>query len=152
MTTLRAARLAVLLPITLLLTACSPYALKGKVIAGDVSYAALVDASDERLTEGPGVPGIEVELWTDPEKLNRKRVASSMSDGAGEFSLTVDEVGAGFLNYDCSIITRGKGFAPVSQAFKLPPSSQRLLIIVNKGSGDSPLPEDLMEQFRRFNR
>lgn len=152
MTTLRAARLVLLLPIAILLTGCSPYALRGKVISGDISYAALVDASDERLKEGPGVAGVEVELWTDPEKLNRKRVASSMSDGMGEFSLTVDEVGAGFLNYDCAVMTRGKGLAPVSQTFKLPPSSQRLLIIVNKGSGDAPLPDDLMEQFRRFNR
>lgn len=146
-----ALKLAALIPLAAL-AACSPYKLQGRVVAGDVSYAAIVDASDPRLNEGVGVPGIEVALWTDPEKLNRKRVAAAMSEGDGSFGLTVDEVGAGFLNYDCAVIAQGKGMAPVNQSFRLPPSSQRLLIIVRKGSGESPLPEDLMEEFRRFNR
>lgn len=154
MTTKQTAWRWMLVPLAALLGACSPYALQGRVVTGDVSYAALVDASDPRLTGGTGVGGVEIELWTDPEKPNRERVSSAVSDGDGSFSLRVDEVGAGFLNYDCAIMTRGKGVEPVNHAFRLPPSSQRLLVIVKKGSGSSggPLPDDLMEQFRRFNR
>ncbi len=137
--------------VAIALGGCSPYTLKGKVITGDISYAALVDKSDVRLSD-TGVPGVAIELWTDPEKLNRKQVATAVSDNAGEFSMSVSEVGAGFLNYDCAVIAKGAGLAPVSQTFRLPPSSQRLLIIVRKGPGDGPLPEDLMEEFRRYSR
>ena len=134
------------------LCGCSPYIVQGKVIEGDVSYIAVVDASDARL-QGRGLSGASVEIWTDPEKLNRRRVATNVSDSDGSFSLPFGETGAGVLDYEVSVLARREGYSGAEIITPLPSSSKRLLIMMKPGASRLPKEtETLMEQYRRFSR
>ncbi|RMH29778.1 MAG: carboxypeptidase regulatory-like domain-containing protein [Planctomycetota bacterium] len=129
---------------------CSGYTLRGKVIEGDISYAAVVSADDERLT-GPGVAGVTVSMETDPGRLRREPVGSATSGPDGSFSIRVRRPGAGILIYDVGIEARRDGYQGVRHQFRLPPGSKRLLITLQPGRDTlQPQEESLMEQFERF--
>lgn len=134
-----------------LLGACSPYALRGKVIEGDVSFVAIVDASDPRLS-GPGVPNVALDLTSNPERLNRKMLASGVSGPTGEIDLRVEEIGAGVMTYDVALAARRDGYAMTEGIFRLPPDSKRALVMLKRGAGRTPSNESLIEEFRRYNR
>lgn len=127
--------------IALLLTGCGPYRLQGRVIQGDYSAIEIVDGDDERLAHR-GVPGAQLRLTMDPDRLNRKVVAQGASDGAGEFSLPVDEFGAGFLEYDFGLSARRKGYEVAEGFFRLPSGSRRVLVTIAPGH-ETPEEEDL---------
>jgi len=133
------------------LAGCSPYQMRGKVIEGDISFVAIVDADDPRL-DGPGISGAELRLSTDPEKLNRERIGTTISSGDGSFTIPVDELGAGVLLYDVGLQVRKSGYQPANQMFRLPPSERRVLVILTPGvdRGGWEGEDDPIEQFRRF--
>lgn len=134
------------------LPGCAGYTLRGRVIAGDVSYVAVVEASDPRLA-APGLAGAEVDLVSDPDRARRKRIASGVTDGAGEFSLPVAETGAGFLNYDVALSVRREGYATAQNVFLLPSGSKRVLVILKAGApGRSGAEEDLLKEFERYSK
>ncbi len=148
----RGAGASAIAAVSLALAACSPYTLRGKVIEGDTGYVAIVDESDARL-RGRGITGVNVEIWSDPEKLNRKRVASQFSDAGGEFALPFDEAGAGLLQYDVRIVAEREGYTGTEQSMTLPSSSRRVLIIMKPGASRTPKEnESLLEQYRRYTR
>lgn len=136
-----------------LMSGCSSYQLRGKVIRGDISHIAIVSADDARF-EGPGVSGVEVRLQTDPTRLNRKTVGTDVSGPDGSFSISVDEVGAGVLIYDVGLTARGRGYIGAEQFFRLPPSDKRILIMLERGADNRDFreEEDLFEEYRRLNR
>jgi len=129
---------------------CASYTLKGKVIAGDISYIAVVDANDDRLA-GPGLAGVSVTMETDPGKLNHDQVGDTVSGSNGDFSIPVQKLGAGILIYDVGVEARRKGYEGVSQMFRLPPSSRRVLIMLRVGADALPPKADtLLEQYDKF--
>lgn len=132
---------------------CGAYELQGAVVLGDISYIALVDESDPRLT-GDGVAGVQVMLETDPSSLNREVVGTAVSGPDGSFTIPVDEIGAGFLEYEVAVRARAPGYLSTEQWFRLPPSRKRVLVSLAPGQDppDRSGREDLMEQYRRFNR
>ncbi len=132
------------------LAACSPYTLRGKVIEGDISYVAVVDANDPRLA-GAGIGNASLELISNPERLNHKMLAGGITDPAGSFDLHVDEAGAGILTYDTSLTVRHDGHTTASNIFKLPPDSKRVLVSLKRGPAGKGAPSDsLMEEMRRY--
>lgn len=132
------------------LTGCTVYSLQGKVIEGDISYIAVVDASDERL-DGPGLAGAAISLETDPGKLRREHVGDAVSGAGGAFSIRVNRTGAGVLIYDVGIKAQRPGYEGVRQIFRLPPSGKRLLIFLHPGVDQlTDDEESLMEQYKRF--
>jgi hypothetical protein len=134
----------------LLATGCTSYSLQGKVIAGDISYVAVVDASDERLS-GPGLVGASLALETDPGKLKREHVGDAVSSSDGSFSIRVNRPGAGLLIYDVGIRVQRNGYEGVQQIFRLPSSGKRVLVILRPGVDQLKEEEEsLMEQFERF--
>jgi hypothetical protein len=149
--TILAALLA--LPLIAALTGCESYAMKGHVIRGDVSYVEIVDADDERL-DARGIPGVRVGAHLDPGRLNRKFLGSSTTDQNGNFQLPIDEFGAGFLEYDISVVAYKKGYMGAEQFFMMPPASKRVLVIL--APGDDPDPpsfqdrESLFEEADRY--
>lgn len=129
---------------------CAGYTLKGKVIRGDISYIAVVDANDPRL-EGPGLSGATLSLETDPDKLRREFVGDAVSDGAGNFSISVQRPGAGILIYDVGLEVRRKGYEGVRQMFRLPPKGKRMLITLRAGPDTlEEREESPYEQYERF--
>lgn len=132
--------------------ACSPYTLRGRVIEGDVSFVAIVDASDPRLNS-PGVPGVTLDLASNPERLNRKTIASGVSGPGGEIDVRIDELGAGVMTYDVSLTARRDGYAAATGIFRLPPDSRRALVILKRGAaGRAPANESLIEEAKRYSR
>lgn len=112
-----------------LCASCSTYQLKGKVVEGEISYIAVVEADDPRLT-GPGIHATRIELWNDPTRLNRELIGEVMSDQSGSFSIPVEEIGAGFLMYDVGVKTDRPEYVPAELNFRLPPKEQRILIML----------------------
>ncbi|MEM9881827.1 MAG: hypothetical protein AAF800_02780, partial [Planctomycetota bacterium] len=78
---------------------CSPYQLRGVVIEGDEPGVELVNRRDPRL-ERFGLPGAELELWLDPDRLRPRRVGRAVTDADGRFAMPVDAEGAGLLMLD----------------------------------------------------
>lgn len=143
-------RVVVIALVAAALGSCSPYTLRGKVIPGDISYVAMVDREDPRLEES-GLEGAQVVLETDPDRLNRETVGEAVTDAEGNFAISVDQVGAGFLLYDMGLRVTRPGYQRATQMFKLPSSEQRALVILKPGQdagGDRP--EDPYEQYKKF--
>lgn len=139
-------------PVTAWLAGCAPYTLRGKVIEGDVSFIAVIDASDPRL-DGPGLSGAMLRLETDPERLNRKVVGTAVSGPDGSFAIPVEEVGAGLLMYDMGLRAERQGYAPAEQFFRLPGSDRRVLVILQPGGGGAgPADDNAEDLLRRFKR
>jgi hypothetical protein len=134
------------------LAGCAPYTLQGKVIEGDITFIAIVDADDPRL-EGPGLANAEVRLQTDPQRINREVVGTTISSGDGTFSIPFSEIGAGVLLYDVGLQVRRGGYQRAEQMFRLPPSDRRVLVILCPGAdrggwGDEDDPLQTYERFR----
>jgi len=121
----------------LALGACESYSMRGHVIRGDVSYIQIVSADDSRLSE-PGISGARVGAHLDPGRLNRKFLGSTMTDGNGDFSLPIDEVGAGWLEYDISVVSYRDGFMGAEQFFRIPKAERRVLIMLAPGDDAEP--------------
>lgn len=140
-----------LLVAALALTGCNSYTLQGRVVAGDISYAAVVDADDPRLAE-PGISGASIRLETDPSRISREVVGETVSGADGSFSIPFRKVGGGVLMYDVGITVRRNGYQPATLQFKLPPGARRLLVIMTPGPdrmGD-PDADDPMKQYERY--
>jgi hypothetical protein len=143
-------RILLLLSIAIPAAGCKSYKLQGKVIAGDISYVAVVDADDPRLQE-VGIAGAELRLETDPSRLSRDVVGETVSGPDGAFTMPFNKVGGGVLMYDVGLTARRPGYSPAVHQFKLPPPSRRLLIMLAPGPdrlGESD--DDLMQQYERY--
>lgn len=130
---------------------CASYSLEGRVIPGESSFVAIVDSSDTRL-DTRGVSNVEIQLWTDPERPNRELIASTMSGPDGSFSIPVQEVGAGFLQYDVALVARASGYAITEHAFRLPSNSRRALVIMRPGTPGQMPEGSLFDQYRQYSR
>jgi len=119
------------------LAGCETYRMRGHVMRGEVSYIEIVDADDPRLEE-PGLSGSRIGAHLDPGRLNRKFLGSTVSDSNGNFALTVDEFGAGFLEYDISVVAYRDNYFGAEQSFRMPSAKQRVLIILSPGKDLSP--------------
>ncbi len=131
---IRAAALGML---RLVLTGCESYSLRGHVIRGEISYIEIVDADDERL-EQPGLTATRVGVHLDPGRLNRKFLGSTVSNSNGDFSIPVDEFGAGFLEYDISVVAYRDGYFGAEQFFVMPSANRRVLTIPGPGNDANP--------------
>lgn len=147
---LRVACAGLLALVAVALSGCSPYSLKGKVIAGDISYIAIVEADDPRLAD-PGLAGARLRLETDPGRISRDVVGEAVSGAGGAFTMPFSKAGARVLMYDVGMTVRREGYSPATIQFKLPPSNKRMLVILTPGPdrmGD-PDADDPLRQFER---
>jgi hypothetical protein len=95
----------------------------------------VVDPGDPRLSEN-GLPGVQVALVMDPMKINRERIGGAFSDAAGEFSVSVDQPGAGWMLYDVGVYASKGGYTDAQGFFRLPPKGKRLLIMLHSGRSE----------------
>lgn len=131
------------------LTGCSSYALRGKVIEGDASMVLVVDASDSRLKQ-QGLEGASVTVVIDPERLSRETAGSAVSDGSGAFSVSVSEFGAGVLLYNAMVTAECRGYVAAQEILALPGQDRRVLVVLQRGVGGRPPGgENLLEEIRR---
>ncbi|MFG0275600.1 MAG: carboxypeptidase-like regulatory domain-containing protein [Phycisphaerales bacterium] len=133
------------------LTGCNSYVLQGRVIAGDISYVAVVDGDDPRL-DAPGIPGASLRLETDPSRISREVVGETTSGADGTFRIPFKKVGGGVLMYDVGVTVRRDGYQPATLQFRLPPGAKRLLVMMSPGPdrmGD-PDADDPLKQYERY--
>lgn len=138
--------------LSMLLAACSPYTLRGKVIQGDASYVTIVNPDDPRLAQS-GLSGTHLRLVLDPLRLNRKDIATGYSGANGEIEMPVEEFGAGTLQFDVGFYARRNGFNSAEGYFRLPGSGKRILVVLAPGRDDGELgvsPENLYEEAERY--
>ncbi len=129
------------------LTGCSPYQMQGIVIEGAVSTIRIVDKDDPRLTEGFGIPMVSIDVTLDPDRLSRKPLQRALTDVGGTFAVTVDEPGAGYLEYTVRIVVRRDGYNTATHDLLLPGSNQRLLVtLVNGEDTYKPEPPSIMDE------
>jgi hypothetical protein len=148
---MRPLAITALLALATLIAGCADYRLQGRVIAGDASYIAIVDADDPSLTQGRGLPGATVTITTDPERLSREQAGSGVTRPDGSFAVEFTEPGGGFLLYDVGVRVTRPGYAPAELFLELPKSSRRLLVVLAPGrEPPGAREEDPLEQYRRF--
>ncbi len=118
--------------LTVLLTACAPVAVKGRVIAGELSVITAVPMGEARLSQ-PGVPGIRV-IAT--QKINNNRTISAVSDKNGDFRIPLK--GDAGLAQNLTFSIEGEGYLPVRVDMPTPTPQQRLLVVLKplRSSGE----------------
>ena len=134
------------------LTGCAgSYAIEGKVIQGPSAQVLVVSSSDARLKESDlSGAGATVEGIFEPNnRIDRRPLNRVRADGEGYFSLPVNETGAGFLEYEATIIARKDGYTGVMQTIALPSRRQRLLIVMPRGRENLRVPEDFLDEALR---
>ncbi len=114
----------VTLCLSVFLTACAPVAVKGRVIAGQLSVIAAVQTGDPRLAE-PGVPGMRV-IAT--QKINNNRTISAVTDKNGDFRIPLK--GDAGLAQNLTFSIEGEGYLPVQVEMPTPTPQQRLLVVL----------------------
>ena len=135
------------------LSGCNSYVLHGKVIAGPISHMAFVGADDNRLGE-VGMSGVQVTLRRDPGRLSTQLVASAMTDLDGNFSLAVNELGAGWMEEAWLLVARKPGFENATWQHRLTMKHPEmpLLVTMTPGYSEPDRHEDLMDQYEQFRR
>lgn len=133
-----------------MLTGCSTYKLRGKVMDGSVSAMRVVNADSEQL-QGMGIGGAQVTAILDPDQPSRKKLPEVYTDADGNFALPIDEVGAGFLEYEVLISVRLPRMSPAVRRMALPTGNQRLLITLSAGQDMVPYEQrDIVEETLRL--
>lgn len=105
------------------------FRLRGLVIEGATPGVFVVDKTDSRLVE-LGLATAVINLTIDPGHMNAKHLGSYQSDLDGRFDVPIDELGAGFLEYDIGLVCRLAGYHAIQHRVRMPGSSKRLLIIL----------------------
>ena len=135
------------------LSGCNSYVLHGKVIAGPISRMAFVGADDNRLGE-VGMSGVQVTLRRDPGRLSTYLAASPITDLDGNFSLAVNEFGAGWMEEAWLLVARKPGFENATWQHRLTMKHPEmpLLVTMTPGYSEPDRHEDLMDQYEQFRR
>lgn len=136
-----------------LFAGCSGYAIRGRVISGELSHAAFTSPDDPVLASGDGVDDAVILLYRDPDRLNRALVAQATVSADGSFVLPVDSFGAGWMEEAWEIVARAPGRQPAQTIVALPGSPKNAALLVVLASGrDRPDPSnpDLLEEYERY--
>lgn len=130
-----------------LLWGCGQYQMRGVVVEGAVSMIRVVDHDDARLLEGYSLPLAVIEATLDADRLSRNQLPRSISDVDGTFAVTVNETGAGYLDYYARVVVHKVGYNTAVQNLRVPGPKQRLLVTLARGEdGYTPEPPDVMEE------
>jgi hypothetical protein len=132
-----------------LLGGCDAPVVNTKVIRGDVSFVALVRNDDPRLEE-PGVSGVRLQFYSDPNSLGRKPLGQAMTDPSGFAAHPVELPAAGLARYEIELIARKEGYAHARGTFIMPGPDQTVLVFLNPGVDTYKEPEDLQAEYEQY--
>jgi hypothetical protein len=144
-------RFVALALISATLVGCGSYAIQGRVVRGSVASIEVVSKDDPRLNDdNPTGGGAVVEGIFEPETpTEMQRLRPVVTNGQGFFALPVDAAGAGFLEYEATLIARREGHQGVMQTIDLPQSSRRVLITLPLGQDTLRVPERYLDEALR---
>ena len=136
----------------LALGGCSGYKLQGKVIRGDQSKIELVHMMDPRMKQ-TGLSNAEVLVRRDPKSMNPALAGHDRTSASGDFSMGIDEFGAGWMEEEWQIRGGLHGFQTAEAIMKLPKKGgkTRLLITLAPGAA-APVnePDEIIHDIERF--
>ncbi|MCC6679549.1 MAG: hypothetical protein IT445_01480 [Phycisphaeraceae bacterium] len=136
-----------LLAMLLLLSGCSQYQLSGKVIEGPISTVMVVDKDDPRLHDpNNGLGGVALQTTLDPQNLNRIELPDALSQWSGEFAISVEAAGAGFLEYDAELMAQLAGYSVAVGEFRLPGRSKRVLVVLAPGRDGPRKKQNVLDE------
>lgn len=144
-------RVLALLLAAFMLAGCSNYAMKGRVVRGSIASIQLVSKNDPRMTEAnPTGGGAVIQGVFEPDRpSDRQSLSQVVTDGQGYFSMPVNAIGSGFLEYEAMLIARREGHQGTMRTIPLPRSSQRVLITLPLGQDSLRVPEGFLNQTLR---
>ncbi|MCX5661836.1 MAG: hypothetical protein NTW19_19335 [Planctomycetota bacterium] len=142
--------LALLLAAT---SGCASYRLRGRVIEvkGAAPQMIVVNADDPRLQQ-PGLPYSSLEVTIDPNALKPLRVPLARVDEHGDFDITIEQPGAGVLDFKLAVVARSQGHQPLIDETKLPASFRRILILLPTGRDNYRPEADSLQDSLRFEK
>jgi hypothetical protein len=130
---------------------CSTFVIKGNVIAGATSDMSFVPPGDLRLREPP-LTNVRITVQRDPDSLSRHMVGTDLSDAHGQFVISLDEFGAGWMDEKWLIRATKPGFKTATAMPRFEPGTKKMRLLVIMAPGHSSAPredDDLMEQYRQ---
>lgn len=141
-------RMLALLLFTVMLAGCSSYAIQGRVVRGSTASIQIVDKNDRRLTEdNPTGGGAVVKGILEPNTPSEMQsLGQVVTDGQGNFAIPVDAPGAGFLEYEATLIARREGHRGAMTTIDLPRSRQRVLITLPLGPDTLRVPKGFLDE------
>ena len=141
-----------------LLPACSTYQLQGVVVEGPVPGVYVVDAGDARLKH-LGVADAQIMATLDPDKIRSKPLPMTLTDDHGRFAITVDEPGAGLLEYSVALYADAVGYSDAGvDVMPLPGPGKQILVVLSAGRNKRPnkpglkTNEDLLREAEQFKK
>lgn len=143
-------RALILITFAALLGGCETYHLRGMVVEGNEAGVLIVDPIDSRIKQHSPLPGADVKLTIDPNTMSPKVIGDFKTDETGSFTTSIDQLGAGFLQYDLGVLTSADVHRTHWQIVKLPPRDKVLLIIIEAGRDNYKHPEDLLNETKRL--
>jgi hypothetical protein len=137
--------------ISVVMAGCG-YTLQGKVIRGETSSIEQVHEIDPRF-KGPGLPNAEVLVRRDPNSPTPTLAGRDRTDAAGNFSLSIKEFGAGWMEEQWQVRGGLPGHANAEALMKLPAKGSKWRLLITLAPGASlPLdaPADYLQDYERF--
>lgn len=143
---------AVLAVIVCALQGCGGYTLRGKVVAGSTSSIELIHEIDQRLKQ-PGLGNVETLVRRDPKQARPDAATLAgrvRTDAAGDFSMSIGEYGAGWMQEQWLVQARLAGYQNASEIMKLPAKGSRWKLLITLAPGTAtplelPPSEELVE-------
>jgi hypothetical protein len=128
------------------------YTLYGKVLRGDSSAIDLLHDIDQRHKQ-PGLANVEIVVRRNPKDPNPERVGRTRTDAAGNFSMSIKEFGAGWMEEQWLVQARLPEYQNASAVMKLPARNSKWGLLITLAPGTAtPLDthEEITEDFERF--
>ncbi|XAL98765.1 hypothetical protein OT109_14395 [Phycisphaeraceae bacterium D3-23] len=135
-----------------LLTGCAgPYVLQGKVVEGPVAEVIVLDADDPRFArEDYTGAGASVSAIYEPGRgIGSEKLGRFVADQDGMFSVPIDHVGMGMLDYEVELVARRQGHQSAIATIRIPGRGKRVLITLPVGVDTLRRPEDIVDETLR---
>ena len=111
------------------------YHLSGRVVEGGFDSVDMLPRSQAEDVGGAPVAGAMIELYRDPQTPKRKLVGTARTDDRGEFTLVLQDFGAGWMEERWLVRVRRNGFKGAEQSIELPgsPDGWRMVGTLTRG-------------------
>jgi hypothetical protein len=111
------------------------YHLSGRVVEGGFDSIDMLPRSQADAADGAPVAGATIELYRDPQTPKRKLVGTGRSDERGEFTIVLQDFGAGWMEERWLVRIRRNGFKGAEQSVELPgsPDGWRMVGTLSRG-------------------
>lgn len=111
------------------------YHLSGRVVEGGFDSADVLPLRQAESVDGAPVAGATIELYRDPQSPKRKLVGTARSDDRGDFTMVLQDFGAGWMEERWLMRIRRAGYRGVEQTVELPmsPDGWRIVGTMSRG-------------------